>query len=136
MLYDLQFRQVPSIFAIGAFISLSLTSCSHQEQSPVVQACVKLGAMTAGPKSPSALSTCGCFDKAARRYLDATHYQALVRSAEISLAESGGARKSLIHRAVKDGATIRPGEFALAAADFLMLAHKYSDQCSSTGSGA
>lgn len=102
----------------------------------MVQACVKLGAMTGGPKSPSALSTCSCFDNTARRYLDATHYKALVRSAEISLAGGGSVRKSLIQRAINDGMTIRPGELALATADFLMLAHKYSDQCSSTGSGA
>lgn len=102
----------------------------------MVQACVKLGVMTGGPKSPSALSTCGCFDNAARRYLDAAHYQALVRSAEISLAGSGSVRKSMLQRAIKDGTTIRPGELALATADFFMLAHKYSEQCPSTDSGA
>lgn len=98
----------------------------------MVQACVKLGAMTGGSKSPSALSTCSCFDNAARRYLDPTHYKALVRSAEISLAGGGSVRKSLIQKAINDGTTIRAGELTLATADFIMLAHKYSEQCPST----
>jgi hypothetical protein len=121
---------VPKAVALGICLIVGMSSCSQFEDGPIVRACIALGTKTGLSNPANAATECGCFDHSARRYLDTSHYQALVRAAEISLANDGAERRSLVSKAVKDSGRISASEIAVATADFLMLIHKHSAECS------
>ena len=110
---------------------VTLVASSVRPTPPIVSACVKLGAYVTGQVTNSLASRCVCLEATARRQLDNENYVALNEAARVVLEKSLSGKGRLIRQTLISRTTDshRLADIPIAAADFMLLAHKFSDQC-------
>lgn len=116
---------IRAIATIGAVVC---SACTDPNQTAIANACTHASAAN-GPTTASISGQCECVALAAKKYLDKEDFALLARVSSIYMSNEDDETKlhAMTNELMDSGVT--PTRAALAAMDFVFLAHKIDGEC-------